>query len=232
MKPENLKFLSDQIFYAGFGREVETRLKTAMNKGKEDIAINIKQSFKSATGEKEASYTLNLKKGNDDMYFFNSYDVSVDGNKTRMFLNKGEKSITAKEAFNLLEGRSVYKQMKNQEGVEYNAWLLLKPESFTEKNAKFHLYNDKYGFDLNKSMELIRGNGFYFSFDKEKTMKSLEKGNFVEIHNADKSQVFSVAANPKDRSLDVFNSTGESIKLDNLAGKEVKDKNEKVGMSI
>jgi hypothetical protein len=41
-----------------------------------------------------------------------------------IYLNKG-RGITIKEAYNLLNGRSIHKDLSNKEGQKYQAWLQL-----------------------------------------------------------------------------------------------------------
>jgi hypothetical protein len=61
------------------------------------------------------------KSDNSDMYFFNSYEASLQrSNSERVnqtfYLNKG-KGVTTKEAFNLLDGRAVHKELTNRDNV-------------------------------------------------------------------------------------------------------------------
>ncbi|MGB4400562.1 MAG: hypothetical protein WBJ10_14410, partial [Daejeonella sp.] len=104
-------------------------------------------------------YTLHFKKSDSkDMYFFNRYDASLQNGKPEMdknqcfYINKGN-GVTAKEAFNLLEGRSVHKELVNKDGEKYNAWLKLDFENFDERgNSKLKQFTDKYGYDLEKNL--------------------------------------------------------------------------------
>jgi hypothetical protein len=51
------------------------------------------------------------------MYFFNKYDASLQAKDMAQtfYINKGS-GITAKEAYNLMEGRAVHKELENKEG--------------------------------------------------------------------------------------------------------------------
>jgi len=72
------------------------------------------------------------------MYFFNSYHASLqktNGEKLdqTFYINKG-KGITSKEAFNLLDGRAVHKDLVTKENQPYKAWLQLDLGNKDEKN--------------------------------------------------------------------------------------------------
>ncbi len=62
------------------------------------------------------------------MYFFNKYNLTLkQENSPNMmeqtfYINKGN-NITLKEAFNLVSGRSINKDLTNKEGQVYNAWM-------------------------------------------------------------------------------------------------------------
>ena len=232
MKPENLKFLSDQILYCGFGKELEKKLQNAMTKGKDEFSLNTKISYATFDGEKEASYKLNFKKGNDDMYFFNSYHITLNNETAKMFVNRGEKNITSKEAFNLMEGRPVYRELQTKGGEKYNAWVQIKPETLKEDNVRYQLYNDKYGFDAKAAINAINEHGFYFNFNSDNTISNLKKGNLVEIHDADRATKLLVAANPGERGLSIFNGSGEQLKLADLGKEQGIEKSEKTGISM
>lgn len=232
MKPENLKFLSDQMLYCGFGKDLEKKLQTAMNKGKDEFSLNTKLSYGSYDGEKEASYKLNFKKGNDDMYFFNSYHISMGDETAKIFVNRGEKNITSKEAFNLMEGRTVYRELQSKEGEKYTAWVQMKPETLKEDIVRYQTYNDKYGFDVKTAMSKINENGFFFNFNSENIIANLKKGNLVEIHDADHAIKLLVAANPGERGLSIFNSSGEQLKLADLGKAMGVENSEKAGISM
>src|SRR5207245_848968 len=86
------------------------------------------------------------------MYFFNSYHASLErknGDKVEQtfYLTKG-RGVTAKEAYNLLEGRAVYKELSNKAGEPYKAWIQL---DFSAKdknnNNEVNQYHEKYGYD-------------------------------------------------------------------------------------
>ncbi|HUZ58422.1 MAG TPA: hypothetical protein VMU83_06545 [Hanamia sp.] len=134
-----------------------------MKEGKEKIDFPISKEFYSPLNsekKQEVDFALHFSKGKEsNMYFLNSYSAQLkglpeDNNESQKFyINKG-KGITAKEAFNLLSGRAVNKDLTNKEGVAYNAWVKLKPsESNNEKgNRDFQIFGENYGFDLGENI--------------------------------------------------------------------------------
>ena len=96
-------------------------------------------TFNAEVNKKPFEAVLQFRKSDSsDMYFLNSYHASLErsnGEKVdqTFYLNKG-KGITAKEAYNLLEGRAVFKELANKAGYPYKAWLRLDFESKDKNN--------------------------------------------------------------------------------------------------
>lgn len=156
-------------------------------------------------------------------YFFNKYDLTVvpqegEAVKQTFHINPSQKvnngvdekpelvntNITLKEAYNLLSGRAVNKDMVNQKGEKYNTWLKL---DFTEKlptsgNFKMEYYNGNF-FDIDKAMAKLK---FAEGEDVAKITESLKKGNRQAVtleHNGNNYSRF-LEANPKFKMLNVY----------------------------
>jgi len=123
MNNENLKYLTDNIKYMGFGENLKSELEKNMNEGKSAFQLH----YQAEINKKPFEAILNFRKSDStDMYFFNNYHASLErSNGERMeqtlYLNKGH-GITAKEAYNLLDGRAVQKDLVTKEGQPYKAW--------------------------------------------------------------------------------------------------------------
>jgi phosphoglycerate-specific signal transduction histidine kinase len=95
------------------------------------------------------------------MYFFNSYQVSLakDENSPKMnqsFYIEKSNNITLKEAFNLMNGRAVNKDLTNKEGQLYNAWVQLDfKNADAQGNYKLRQFHQNYGFDLEKVLSAL-----------------------------------------------------------------------------
>src|SRR5690606_20297542 len=126
MNEKNLDYLKDNMKYMGFGDNMNEALETHLKHGQPEFKI----SHSTEVNKKPFEVELHFRKSdNTEMYFFNSYNASLQrssGEKVdqTFYLNKG-KGITAKEAYNLLEGRSVHKELTTKEGQEYKAWVQL-----------------------------------------------------------------------------------------------------------
>jgi hypothetical protein len=120
----------------------------------------------------KVDYALQFRKGKDsERYFFNSYTASLEKNghtaEHKFYIDKGA-GMTRKEAYNLLDERAVYKELKNKEGEKYNAWLKVDPE---KKDAKkpYLSYGEGYGYDVVKA----RGKHAIKELGDEAAMKTL-----------------------------------------------------------
>ena len=137
MNQENLKFLQDRLFYLGTEKRLHPELEKNMAEGKPEFKL----SFSNHYDKDKLSAELHFRKSDtNDMYFINKYDATLQkpGQEARsqtFYLDHG-KGVTMKEAYNLLDGRSVNKDLKNKEGEVKNAWIKLDFNS-REANGNF-----------------------------------------------------------------------------------------------
>ena len=253
MNEDNVNYLQNQLKFLGFGDKFNERLTELIKADKPEFTIRENYPYKrpptspNEIHEKDiVSYELFFKKGTgSDMYFFNKYDASLvkelqaqkEGvvNRVEMaeikntfYIEKG-KGITAKEAYNLLDGRAVYKELTNKEGDTYNAWVKLNMDSRNEKNGnyKFSSYTDKYGFDVGKALDKLQSMEQPYIEKKEDILQSLKKGNVTSISVDRKEEgiiKFSLQANPEFHAIDVFDATGKKQFIDRKNAQEVNDK--------
>ncbi|MDT0641560.1 hypothetical protein RM553_01830 [Zunongwangia sp. F363] len=210
MNQKNFEYLKDQIKYTGFGEGLGEVLKQKIAQGEPEFKIPHQTQF----GNDKVDSTLHFSKSKKtDMYFFNSYQVSVqkenkpdEAMKQTFFINKGN-NITLKEAYNLMEGRSVNKDLTNKEGQLYNAWLKMDFKQSDDKgNFKMQQYHQNYGYDLETILgkhpikEL--GNEEY----KSNLIDSLKKGNLQSAtfkrENSEQKQF--IEANPRFKTLNIY----------------------------
>jgi|GEM_PF-274792 len=210
MNKENFQYLSDNLKYMGFGENLKTDLEKNLNEGKEDFQLH----YKAELNKKPFEVTMNFRKSDtSDMYFFNNYHASLEKSKGEkveqtFYLNKG-KGVTAKEAFNLLDGRSVHKELVTKEGQPYKAWIQLDFEN-KGKNNNFEIkqFHEKYGFDLKAVVEKFPITDLKEP-DKEKAlMQSLQKGNVqsVTIEKDGSSHKMFIEADPQFKKVNLYDS--------------------------
>jgi hypothetical protein len=121
------------------------------------------------------------------MYFFNKYNETFkpEGDsqeKAQTFYIKKNAGITAKEAYNLLNGRAVSKDLTNAEGQPYNAWVQIDFAQRDDRgNHKFKMFSNGYGYDLEKELSKHPIKELNEPVTKERLMQSLERGNLHQV---------------------------------------------------
>lgn len=222
MNTQNAEFLKKSLLNLGFGGKLNADLDREMTAKTPEFKLGLQHEF----NQKTVDYTLHFKAGdNQDMYFFNKYDATINHKDDpaknidqTFFINKGS-GVTAKEAFNLMEGRAVHKQLYNLEGQKYQAWLTLDDKNLTENgNKKIKHYHENYGYDLEK---VIAGKGIKELEDpkaKEELLYSLKKGNAqqITIGSGDSEKKYFIAANPQFKTIDLYDHQMKKIKREEL----------------
>jgi hypothetical protein len=220
MNEQNFEYLKDNIKYMGFGEKLNEQLEHNLNQAKDDFKLD----FKAVVNNKPFEASLHFRKSDSsEMYFFNSYDASLQkGNGEKadqtFYLNKG-KGITAKEAYNLLDGRAVHKELTNKDNVPYKAWVQLDFQN-KDKHNNFEVkqFHENYAFDLKGEV------GKYAivelkDAEKEKAlMQSLQKGNIqsVTIEKDGSTQKMFMQANPQFKSVTLYDGQMKRVQKEAL----------------
>ena len=254
MNEENVSYLQNQLKFMGFGEKLHQQLVDMIKADKPEFTLRANYDYKrpptspNEISEKDTvSYELFFKKGSEkEMYFFNKYEASLVKElpgqkehaaqkvemselKNTFYMDRG-KGVTAKEAYNLLDGRSVYKELTKKGTDEtYNAWLKI---DFTTKgengNYKPAVYTDKYGFDVVKELDKLQAEKPFLE-KKEDILQSLKKGNVTPISIGGKEEgtvKFSIQANPQFHAIDVFDEKGKKQFVDRKTSQSVETKQE------
>ena len=220
MNQENVQYLTDNIKYMGFGENLKAELEKNIGAGKQEFQLQ----YDAVINKKPFEASLNFRKSDStDMYFFNNYKASLEKNngeknEQTFYLNKG-KGVTAKEAYNLLDGRSVHKDLTNREGEPYKAWIQLDLNN-KDKNNNFEIkhYHENYGYDLKTSVEKF-ALAELKDPDKEKSlMQSLQKGNIqsVTIEKDDSQQKMFIEANPQYKTVNLYDGQMNRVMKEGL----------------
>jgi hypothetical protein len=224
MNTQNVEFLKKSLLNLGFGEGLNKELEKAIADKEPEFTLGISHEF----NHKRIDYLLNFKAGNqNDMYFFNRYDANLRHPENQakdvlqsFYINKGH-GITAKEAFNLMEGRSVHKQLTNLENQKYQAWIVLDKDNLMDNgNKKIRQYHEKYGFDVEK---VISGKGIKEMDDpktRDELLRSLKKGNAQQITVAGDSgdKKYYMSANPQFKTVDLYDQQMNKVKREELLG--------------
>ena len=217
MNEKNVEYLKDQLKYTGFGDAMENVLRENIARGNPEFKLDHEMKY----GNDTALAALNFKRSEQtDMYFFNSYDMKIqkEGQSEELsqtfYINR-DNNITAKEAYNLMEGRAVNKDLKNKEGEVYNCWIKMDfKEAADEKgNFKLNHYHQNYGYDLEASLAKHSIKELETPKYKEDLMNSLKKGNIqsVTFVIAGEERKQFVEANPHFKTVNVYDNSMKRI---------------------
>ena len=233
---DQVEYLKNQMKYLGFGEG--EKLHKDLEKGikSKNQQFEIKTTSDKALPENKVDFTLKFNKTDSGGIFLNSYNAKLTNEKneeiSHNFPVNRENTFTAKEAINLLEGRSVKIEFHNPKSdqqetafVQFNF-----DEPKTEKgNYLFQNFYKNYGVETDKIVEksnLIFDKPEY----KENTIKSLEKGNIVKVKFEKDDKVIEGKAilNPQNRNLKLYDSDMNRINTNKpLEGIEQDNKHEK-----
>jgi hypothetical protein len=213
MNNENLEFLHDNLKYLGFGDNtlLNQQLEEQILKESKEIELYTEAYFDDFCRLEAKLYFR--RSDQKEMYFFNKYEALLrypddpDKNRSQTFyINKGM-GVTFKEAFNLLQGRAVNKDLVNIEGEKYNAWVQL---NFEEKdlhsNYKVKQYRAQYRYELEKVLENYPIRELQNEETKAVLIRSLRRGNLqlVTFVKVSKTEKMFIEANPMFKTINIF----------------------------
>lgn len=222
MNDQNLIYLQKNLLNLGFGEKMNEELEQQLKAGKPEFKLETTQEYNG----QNVDYTLHFKAG-DDRYFFNKYDAALQGKEAEqtIFLNKGY-GYSAKEAYNLLEERSVYKQFTNLEQEKYHLWAKINFKEMNERGTthKLDTFSEGWNYRLERGIDKIDLVGMDSAQEREKLFKSLEKGNRHEVTARKDGEEVKILleANPADHRVNVYNAKGIQQKLETFKKPELK----------
>jgi len=211
MNQTNLDYLKENLKYMGFGDKLNDTLEHNIKQGFPEFVLKMDSEFNKSKLES----TLHFSRSKEtDMYFFNRHNAvlknDVGTTEQTFYVNKGH-GVTLKEAFNLLEGRAVYKELTPKEGERYHAWIQLdfkqKEENGNYKTKQFH---ENYGYNLAETLQKFPIKELLDEQKRDRVMMSLQKGNLqsVTIEMGGKDQQYFIQANPQFKSLTIYDNAG------------------------
>ncbi|MEG2079582.1 JAB domain-containing protein [Chryseobacterium sp.] len=231
-----IQFLKDQLKYLGFGEneKLHQDLESGIQSPEKSFEIQT-HSNKTLPGN-TVDFILNYTKSEKGGVFFNSYDAILNNqqheNISQNFRVSKENTFTAKEAVNLLEGRSVkieFDNPKTNQQEQAFVKLNLNGEKNQYGNYNFQTFHQNYGVNTNQIVEKSK-----LIFDKpeykESTIKSLEKGNVVKVKFEMNGNVTEAKAvlNPQYKTLNLYDADMNRINTNKpLQNTENTNKHEK-----
>lgn len=230
------QYLKDQLKYLGFGEGEKLHKDLEKGMKSKDLQFEIKTGSDKTLPGNKADFTLKFNKTESGGIYFNSYHAKLTtakGEELRHnFPVNRENTFTAKEAINLLEGRSVKVEFHNPKSDQKEtAFVKLNFEEPKTENGNYRFQNfyQNYGVDTQKIVEksnLIFDKPEY----KDNTIKSLEKGNVVKVkfEMNDKVVEGKAVLNPQYKNLNLYDSDMNRINTNKaLEGMEQEQKPEK-----
>jgi len=146
-----------------------------------------------------------------DMYFLVKYDADLrysnESEKNRaqtFYINKGI-GVTQREAFNLLQGRSVNKKLINLDGEKYTAWIQLNFDQ-TLPSGNYSTRQFRTGYDLKKTLQQYPIRECQQEESMTGLIRSLQKGNLVLVDfvKQRKTEKMYIEANPYYRTINIY----------------------------
>ncbi|NRF41097.1 hypothetical protein [Pedobacter foliorum] len=236
MNKKNVEFLKDQIKYTGFGEGYESQLNEKIGKELKEFQLLNRTEF----GNDVVISRLDFSRSeSSDLYFFNRYELTFRPEHSEQLMSQTfqigkENNITQKEAYNLLSGRSVFKEYTKMEkdvildkyiatGEKYNAWTQLNfKETDKYGNYKFQTFGDNYGFDLLQTLQKLPIAELGEETTAERLLQSLQKGNLQSVNLVENGQLQQhfVAANPRFKCIDVYDMNRNKLYQNQQQAKE------------
>ena len=222
MNEKNFEYLKENLKYAGFADKLNDQLEAQLKKQQPEFTLKLETEVNKQPVKAE----LYFKKSNEtDMYFFNKYDIEMKNEKegqqlAQTFYINQSHGVTLKEAYNLLNGRAVHKELENKEGEKYKAWIKLDFSDKDDKgNFKRQQFHENYGYDINEALGKYPIKELLDEKQKEELIKSLQKGNvqIVAFEKNGKSEKLYVEANPQFKSINVYDTKMQRIQSQDLA---------------
>ena len=226
-----LNYLKNQVKYLGLGEDAKLHkdLENAILSPEDKVTVRAEYNYPDRLMKgNTATFDLNLTKTEQGGVFLNSYRANLTTKngeeRSQTFKVQKENSVTAKEAINLLEGRSVKIE---HDVVDKETGELSRTESFIKLNIKepktdygnykYEWYNkNAYDVDIDNIMQKSDLT-FANDIERERTKKHLEKGNITQVtFQQENRQIQGFAVlNPQWKMLNLYDSAMNRVTIQN-----------------
>lgn len=216
MNMDNVQFLQKLIKDKGFGEDLFPELEKNIQAKEKNFELH----FSSQVNNRPFDATLFFRKSDtSDMCFFNAYKASIERNggekiEQKFEIKKG-RGMTTREAYNMLQGRAVRKNVVNSKDEEYKEWKQLDFDK-RDQNGNYveNRYNDNYGYDLREAIAKFPVLELDGGKKEDDLLRSLERGNaqMATIDNNGESIKVFLEANPKYKTINVYDEHFKMMK--------------------
>jgi hypothetical protein len=215
MTKSNLEFLNDDLKYLGFGERslLNQHLEAQICRELPSFELFTEAFFDSDTKLEAKLYFTRATQ--TDQYYLNKYDTLLryagDVEKDRaqtFYINKG-RGITYKEAFNLLQGRWVYKTLTSKAGIQYTSWIKLNFDEKDKRNNYVVTYFRGRKYELEEVLKKHEIRDMNFDNLRENLVRALQRGNIqpVTFDGPDRRGRHFVEANPMLNTINIYPMT-------------------------
>ncbi|WP_078406545.1 JAB domain-containing protein [Elizabethkingia anophelis] len=232
-----VQYLKDQLKYLQFGEGEKLHKDLEAGINSPERQFQIKTSLDKTLPGNTVEFTLNYNKSEKGGIFLNSYIAELKNKKgeelSHIFNISKENTFDAKEAINLLEGRSVKIEFINPK-IEEKQTAFVKLDFNEPKTQygtyKFQSFHENYGVN---TAEIVDKSGLIFDKPewRDNTIKSLERGNIVNVKfkHEDKEIEGKAFLNPQYKTLNLYDSNMTRINtnkpLEGMGNDNAHDKN-------
>lgn len=210
MNERNFDHLILQLKNNGFGNNLVNELREKMLGQKDEFTL----LYNTQISNDDVEVALYFRKSDlHDIYFLSRFFMQVkrqDDSEPiiQSFRITRDNNITLSEAYNLMQGRAVYKELTPKVGKKYQAWLQLNFKDLDEfGDFRMNRFHQNYGFDLRLTLLKYPIVELENVSSAHALMRSLEKGNrqMVTIRTEGEIQKVYIETNPQFKSLLFFN---------------------------
>ncbi|GEM_PF-1970573 len=220
-KTENLEHLTRQLKTSGFASFTE-KLENYLDYERMNISVPMTTQL---SDKGSMDIDLRLERDQTGHYRYTEYQACLDreGVLQRSYTFPAESEITAIEAANLLEGRSVSKSYYTADSCISQKWVQL---DFSRNEPKLLEFHQDYGYDLKRELRTTASGLGVEWLSREDMVKAMEKGNLIGIELPGKGRHY-LYANPADHSVSILDADKKPVKLSVLM-KEIREAKDKV----
>lgn len=218
MNDKNLQYLKDKVKYLGFGEKLFPEMEKNIQQGFPEFLLRLRTDYQ----KDKFSAVLHFKKSESTgLYFFDQYNATVErwnGEKRDFTFHvfKGE-GVTSKEAYNLLCGRAVFKNLCDNSGKKYTAWIQLDLKNRDrDENFRLKQYHQNYGFDLAETLKLYPIVELDEPGSAKMLLRSLEKGNLqsVTFNVEGSTSLMFIDASPRYKTINIYDTHFRLVQKD------------------
>lgn len=212
MNKKNLEHQNQLLAKLGFGTRslLNQHLEMLMEQERPDFELFTEAFFDAETKLEAKLYFVREAASGD--YQFIKYDTLLrysgehDKDKRQTFYLHDGDGISFPEAFNLLQGRSVYKQLIGPNGNPYHAWVTIDFSRDKDEQGNY-VYGYVQDREYNLRIELAKYPILEMDYDNlgDNLVRSLQRGDVrsVTFYHGDLHEKKAISANPPSKTINV-----------------------------